>query len=166
MEQSEICQALERSEFFRGLQKADIERIAGLCRVKSYEPGQYIFQQGEGGENILVLAEGKVALERTVELGSRKGTVLIGILGKGRLFGCWSTADRGTAQFLVFRVLSASHESACAEGGGPATGHAPEHSPRFQGSRETLLRAPRQNPGRLRRHGENLISGATASHDA
>jgi CRP-like cAMP-binding protein len=91
MEQSEIYQALERSEFFRGLQKSDIERIAGLCRVKTYEPGQYVFHQGEGGENILVIAEGKVALERTVELGSRKGSVLIGILGKGRVFGCWST---------------------------------------------------------------------------
>jgi CRP-like cAMP-binding protein len=91
MDPLEIYQALERSEFFRGLQKADIEKIAGLCRVKTYEPGQSIFQQGEEGENILVIAEGKVALERTVELGTRKGTVLIGILGKGRLFGCWST---------------------------------------------------------------------------
>jgi CRP-like cAMP-binding protein len=91
MDPSEIYQALERSEFFRGLQKSDIEKIASLCHVKTYEPGQYVFEQGEGGENILVIAEGKVALERTVELGSRKGTVLIGILGKGRVFGCWST---------------------------------------------------------------------------
>lgn len=91
MEPSEIYQALERSEFFRGLQQSDIEKIAGLCRIKAYEPGQYIFQQGEEGENILVIAEGKVALERTVELGSRKGTVLIGLLGKGRVLGCWST---------------------------------------------------------------------------
>jgi CRP/FNR family transcriptional regulator, cyclic AMP receptor protein len=100
MDQSEIYRALERSEFFRGLQKSDIEKIAGLCHVKSYEPGQYIFQQGEGGENILVIAEGKVALERTVELGSRKGTVLIGILGKGRLFGCWSTLIGEQHNFL------------------------------------------------------------------
>lgn len=91
MEPSEIYQALERSEFFRGLQQSDIEKIAGLCRVKTYEPGQYIFRQGEEGENILVIAEGKVALERTVELGSRRGTVLIGLLGKGRVLGCWST---------------------------------------------------------------------------
>jgi CRP-like cAMP-binding protein len=91
MEPSEIYQALERSEFFRGLQKSDIEKIASLCQVKAYEPGQYVFQQGEEGQNIIVIAEGKVALERTVELGSRKGTILIGLLGKGRVFGCWST---------------------------------------------------------------------------
>jgi CRP-like cAMP-binding protein len=91
MELSEIYQALERSEFFRGLQKSDIEKIASLCQVKTYEPGQYVFQQGEGGQNIIVIVEGKVALERTVELGSRKGTILIGLLGKGRVFGCWST---------------------------------------------------------------------------
>ena len=91
MDGSKIYQALESSEFFRGLGKMDIEKIAGLCRVKTYEPGQYIFRQGEEGENILVIAEGKVALERTVELGSRRGTVLIGLLGKGRVLGCWST---------------------------------------------------------------------------
>lgn len=40
---------------------------------------------------MLIIAEGKVALERAVELGSRRGNVLIGLLGKGRVFGCWST---------------------------------------------------------------------------
>lgn len=91
MDQSEICKALERSEFFRGLQKSDIEKIAGLCQVRIYEPGQYVFQQGDRGQDILIIAEGKVALERAVELGSRRGNVLIGLLGKGRVFGCWST---------------------------------------------------------------------------
>jgi CRP/FNR family cyclic AMP-dependent transcriptional regulator len=91
MDFAEIHQALERSEFFRGLQKPDIEKIAGLCQVKTYEPGQYVFQQGDRGQDIFIIAEGKVALERAVELGSRRGTVLIGLLGKGRVFGCWST---------------------------------------------------------------------------
>jgi CRP/FNR family cyclic AMP-dependent transcriptional regulator len=91
MDQSEIYQVLERSEFFKGLDKKDLEKIAGLCREETFEPGQAIFRQGDTGAGLYIIAEGQVALERTVDLGTRKGTVVIGILGKGRAFGCWST---------------------------------------------------------------------------
>jgi len=91
MDQSEIFQALERSEFFRGLDKKDIEKIAGLCREQTFEPGQTIFRQGDTGDRIYIIVEGQVALERTVDLGTRKGNVVIGAFGKGRAFGCWST---------------------------------------------------------------------------
>lgn len=91
MDQSEIYQALERSEFFRGLDQKDIEKFAGLCREETFEPGETIFRQGDTCNGIYIIAEGQVALERTVDLGTRKGNVVIGILGKGRAFGCWST---------------------------------------------------------------------------
>ncbi len=91
MDQSEIYQALERSEFFKGLEKKDIDKIAGLCREETFNPGQTIFRQGDSGDSIYIIAEGQVALERTVDLGRRKGNVVIGILRKGRGFGCWST---------------------------------------------------------------------------
>jgi CRP-like cAMP-binding protein len=91
MDGSQIFQVLERSEFFKGLDKKDIEKIAGLCREETFEPGQTIFRQGETGAGLYIIDEGQVALERTVDLRSRKGTVVIGILGKGRAFGCWST---------------------------------------------------------------------------
>lgn len=91
MDQSEIYQALERSEFFRELDKKDIEKVAGLCREETFEPGQTIFRQGDTGDRLYIIAEGQVALERTVDLGTRKGTVVIGTIGKGRAFGCWST---------------------------------------------------------------------------
>jgi CRP/FNR family cyclic AMP-dependent transcriptional regulator len=91
MDPSEIYQALECSEFFRGLDKKDIERIAGFCREESFEPGQTIFRQGDTGDRIYIIAEGQVALERTADLGTRKGNVMIGTIGKGRAFGCWST---------------------------------------------------------------------------
>ena len=91
MDESEIYQVLERSEFFGGLEQKDIKKIAGLCREETFQPGQIIFRQGDTGDSLYIIAEGQVALERTVDLGTRKGTVVIGILGKGRAFGCWST---------------------------------------------------------------------------
>lgn len=91
MTRSDILQILENCELFGGLEKSDIEKIANLCKEKKYETGEYIFQQGDLGEYIFVIAEGHVFLERTISLGERKGSAVIGVLGKGRVIGCWST---------------------------------------------------------------------------
>ena len=91
MDRSEIFEALESSEFFRGLDRKDLEKIAGLCRDETFQPGQVIFRQGDTGDRVYIIAEGQVTLERTVDLGTRRGNVVIGIIGKGRAFGCWST---------------------------------------------------------------------------
>jgi CRP/FNR family cyclic AMP-dependent transcriptional regulator len=91
MNSLEIQETLEGCEFFKGLQKSHIKKIAGLGCVEDYEPGQYIYRQGDLGDRIYVIAEGHVYLERAMDLGPRKGSVVIGILGKGKVFGCWST---------------------------------------------------------------------------
>ena len=91
MDHDEIKQILERCEFFKGLQEPYIENIIGLCRIQNYEPGEYVFSQGDFGEYLYVIAEGHVSLERSMDLGTRKGNAVIGLLGKGRAMGCWST---------------------------------------------------------------------------
>ena len=91
MEKSEIVHVLEESEIFGALDKRDIQKIAGLCKVLTFEPGEYVFRQGDLGEDLYVIAEGRMLLERSVDLGSRKGSVVTGFLGKGRVFGCWSS---------------------------------------------------------------------------
>ena len=91
MNRSEIEEALSKCEFFKELEKDDIGKIADLCKVDSFKAGEYVFEQGDFGEYIYIIAEGQVALERSVDLGSRKGNVTIGALGKGRVMGCWST---------------------------------------------------------------------------
>lgn len=91
MEAAEIERTLAGCEFFRGLQQGDIKNIARICRVKTYETGEGIYQQGDFGKHLYVIAEGKVVLERTMDIGPRKSRVVIDTLGKGRVFGCWST---------------------------------------------------------------------------
>ena len=91
MEKSQIIEVLENCELFRGLDRSDIEKISGLCGIESYENGDEVFHQGDLGERIYIIAEGYVFLERSMDMGTRKGNVTIGILGKGRVFGCWST---------------------------------------------------------------------------
>jgi CRP/FNR family cyclic AMP-dependent transcriptional regulator len=87
----EIKNVLESCEFFRGLEQGIIDKIAELCQMETYEPGRYVFHQGDFGEQLFVIAEGHVFLERSMDLGKGSGNVVIGILGKGRVFGCWST---------------------------------------------------------------------------
>jgi len=91
MEIKEIRHMLERCELFNGLKKTDIEKIADICRVDTYRAGEYVFHQGEIGEHIYIIDEGHVFLERSMDLGIRRGNVVIGMLSSGRAFGCWST---------------------------------------------------------------------------
>ena len=91
MERRDMVKVLETSEFFKGLDESTLDRIAALCQVETYEPGEYVFRQGDFGDKLYVIAEGRIFLERSVDLDTRKGSIVIGILGKGRVFGCWST---------------------------------------------------------------------------
>ena len=91
MEQEEIGSVVERCELFRNLESRDIERIVGLCRVETYESGAEVIRQGDFVTSLYIVAEGRVVLERSLDMGARRGVVPVDILGKGRVFGCWST---------------------------------------------------------------------------
>jgi CRP-like cAMP-binding protein len=87
----EIPKILEASEFFKGFDPDDIKKISGLCKIETYKPGQVVFKQGENCKYLYVIAEGHISLERSIDLDERKGNVIIGMLGRGRVLGCWST---------------------------------------------------------------------------
>ena len=91
MNRTEIEQALVSSEFFKRLGENEISKIANLCQVNTCDAGEYIFQQGDYGEHLYVIVQGRINLERSIDLGAHKGSVVIEALGKGRVLGCWST---------------------------------------------------------------------------
>lgn len=91
MNTSDIETALEESEFFRKLKKEDIRKIAPLCKLTAYDAGEFVFQQGDYGERLYIIADGQVYLERSLDMGNRKANVVIETLGKGRVIGCWAT---------------------------------------------------------------------------
>jgi CRP-like cAMP-binding protein len=89
MAQTDILASLADSEFFKDLEAAHTQDIAGLCQSMTYQSGESVFQQGDVGEYIYIIAEGQVILERAMDLGIRKGNVAIDLLGKGRVMGSW-----------------------------------------------------------------------------
>ena len=91
MAKSEISGFLEKCELFSGLNTNEVEKIAGLGHLETYVAGENILSQGDFGENLYIIAEGLVVLERSIDLGTRRGSAVIGLLGRGRALGCWST---------------------------------------------------------------------------
>ena len=91
MNRREIEYALQCCEFFGMLEKDEISEIAGLCQMNTYRSCECLFQQGDHGEHLYVIVQGRIHLERSVDLGKHKGNVVIEALGKGRVLGCWST---------------------------------------------------------------------------
>jgi len=91
MNPTEIEQILQTCELFELLEKSHVKLIAGLCTVNQYKGGEYVFCQDDFGEHLYIVVKGHIFLERSIDLGNRKGNVLIGAFGKGRVLGCWST---------------------------------------------------------------------------
>ncbi len=91
MDRVKILEIIESCEFFKGLDCGLFEQIADICEIREYQPEDIIFSQGDFGEHLYIVAEGHLLLERSMDLGPRSGNAVIGVLGKGRVLGCWST---------------------------------------------------------------------------
>lgn len=91
MTPEQMQHALSHCEFFKELDPPSIEKISRICTPESYEVGQALFHQGDLDEHLYVIAEGHAVLQRSVDLRTRRGTVVIDTLGKGRVLGAWST---------------------------------------------------------------------------
>ena len=108
MDPSEVQHIIENCELFRGLNTVEIENITKLGQVEMYEAGEKILNQGDFHDKLYIIAEGHVFLERSVDLGERKGNVVISLLGKGRALGCWSTL-LGEAHPLMSSAICKKH---------------------------------------------------------
>jgi len=116
MERSKVEDTIEKSEFFRGLDKGYLVKIASLCQVQTFKPGEYVFRQGDYGKHLYIIADGHISLERSVDLGTRKGNAVIGVLGKGRTLGCWSTLLGEPHNLMSSAICQKSTEVVVIEG--------------------------------------------------
>lgn len=85
-------QALKECHALRGLTDDQLEKVAALCSEEIYEPGATIFQAGSNAERLLVLVEGKVALQMALptQQSQLRKRVTVDVISKGELFG-WSS---------------------------------------------------------------------------
>jgi signal transduction histidine kinase len=83
---------LQRFDILAEFNDAQLEEVAKLCREESHGNGVKLFEEGDSAEKLYLVLEGKLLLEKKVQLGrsgsSRKATV--SIQGPGQAVG-WSS---------------------------------------------------------------------------
>jgi ribosomal protein S18 acetylase RimI-like enzyme len=57
-----IAQAVQELPLFKGLNAEQVHRLAGVCGVSVFEPGQVIFRAGEGSQEMYVVLLGEVSI--------------------------------------------------------------------------------------------------------
>ncbi|MGA6926191.1 MAG: cyclic nucleotide-binding domain-containing protein [Desulfosarcina sp.] len=87
----DIRSTLQSCGFLKNISSTHLETIAAFCSVDLFKAGDYVFRQGDFGDDLFIINDGYVFLERAMDIGSHKGSVVIDALGKGRTLGCWST---------------------------------------------------------------------------
>jgi len=90
MANPEIQATLQSCKFLKNISPEHLATISDFGSIDHFNAGEYIFRQGDFGEDLFIIVEGYVFLERAMDIGSHKGSVVIDALGKGRTLGCWS----------------------------------------------------------------------------
>ena len=95
MSLKEITEILRMCELFCELSDNELQSIAQLCQIEEFETGDTIYKQDSIGTKLYILAKGRVALERKIDLGdTRKAKVNVFSLRERtnrRVMGSWYT---------------------------------------------------------------------------
>ena len=82
---------VENARAWNETSKAVSQVMDKALHDQSFAEGDKLFSQGELGNDIFIIIEGSVFLERALDMGDRKARAVINMLGKGSALGCWST---------------------------------------------------------------------------
>lgn len=82
-------QDLRRFDIFNGLEDAELEEIAKLCREHVYEPESICFTEGGKAEDLYLLREGEVEIKIELRRPWRHTKSTVATIRPGRIFG-WS----------------------------------------------------------------------------
>src|SRR4030067_1626916 len=87
-----VIDNLKRFEFFDGIPESALARIATIAKEETYQEGSLLFSEGTNAEKFFLIVEGKISLEKLVQLG-RTGTprrATVGVVGPWQPAG-WSS---------------------------------------------------------------------------
>jgi CRP/FNR family transcriptional regulator len=104
---------LSRTPLFGSLDEGSAAALNAASRRRSYERGSTVFSEGEDGDALYVVVEGKVKVFRTAADGREN---MLAVLGPGEMFGELSLFDPGprTATCAALTdcvVASVAHDS-------------------------------------------------------
>ena len=82
--------ALANMLLFQGLAPEALERIAAIAGEESHETGSFVFHEGEMGDKLYLILEGRVRISRNLP---GMGEEALAIMGPGEAFGEMSLID-------------------------------------------------------------------------
>lgn len=71
-------------KFFSGLPEETIKLVSGCCRNVRFDPGQYLFREGEPADEFYLVRHGRVALEVNAP---GRGAIVIETVREGEIAG-------------------------------------------------------------------------------
>lgn len=81
-----MAAVLAEQPFFKDVEPRHLRAVAGCAANVRFDPGEFLFEDGEPADKAYLLTQGQVFLELSVP---GKGTVIVDTLGKGAVVG-WS----------------------------------------------------------------------------
>ncbi len=84
-------QALRACEVFSALNHDELRKVASSALEKQYDAGTVIFQEGDSADELLVVEEGKVAVQITLPetLGQMRRRITVDVVNRNEIVG-WS----------------------------------------------------------------------------
>lgn len=86
------CELLVNSSLFQNVSPAALEGLARYAKIKSYKAREEICRRGDTGNQIFIIAKGKVSLHTDSDEGKELG---FGFMGFGDIFGEIAILDGG-----------------------------------------------------------------------
>ena len=84
-----LIKDLRETDIFAGLSNNDLEQIAEICDLRTYQAGECCAVQGKTADELGIVNEGKFAIEIRLEVTPYTQTLNIATLTKGNAFA-WS----------------------------------------------------------------------------
>jgi len=82
---------LQQSDIFYQLTPPQLELVANLCKVVSYQEGDIIFKENSTSKELYIIMQGEVH----ITIGTQAGEVVIAKLRRGQSFGEIALVDEG-----------------------------------------------------------------------
>jgi hypothetical protein len=77
----QIARAVQELALFAGLEAEQVNRLAGVCSLAAFAPGEVIFRQGQADQELHLVLQGEVAI------AGGEGAAAIGVVRKGECLG-------------------------------------------------------------------------------
>jgi CRP/FNR family transcriptional regulator, cyclic AMP receptor protein len=87
---ADVVESLGKIQLFSGIKPEGLRRVASICSEETYRLGDVVFREGDEGDKLYMLLEGKIRISREV---SGMGEEALAVLGPGQAFGEMALID-------------------------------------------------------------------------